>query len=281
MTLARRLVAEAVGTAFLLATIVGSGIMADRLAGGNDALALLCNSTATGAMLVVLVTVFGPISGAHLNPAVTLVVALRREITPSIAGAYALCQLIGAILGTWFAHLMFGEALFQLSTKARSAPALWFAEGIATFGLILTILGTLRWKPDMVPFTVGLYIASAYWFTASTSFANPAVTVARSMTDTFAGIIPLGCRRSLSHNFSGQHWQRRFVVGCSWLVSPIGCPNAAPPRKTTCLLNPALISATSPTFWRMHLSFEWDGCRAAGVFCFAPILAKKLDQVPE
>ena len=190
MPLARRLVAEVLGTAFLLATIVGSGIMAERLAEGNEALALLCNSTATGAMLVVLVTVFGPVSGAHLNPAVTLVVAIRREITIGVAGAYALSQLIGAIIGTWSAHLMFGESILQLSTKAREAPSLWFAEGVATFGLILTILGTLRWRVDLVPFTVGLYIASAYWFTASTSFANPAVTVARMFSNTFSGIAP-------------------------------------------------------------------------------------------
>jgi glycerol uptake facilitator-like aquaporin len=157
--------------------------MAERLAEGNEALALLCNSTATGAMLVVLVTVFGPVSGAHPNPAVTLVVAIRREITIGVAGAYALSQLIGAIIGTWSAHLMFGESILQLSTKAREAPSLWFAEGVATFGLILTILGTLRWRVDLVPFTVGLYIASAYWFTASTSFANPAVMALSGQRD--------------------------------------------------------------------------------------------------
>lgn len=190
--------------------------MAERLAGGNEALALLCNSTATGAMLVVLVTVFGPVSGAHLNPAVTLVVAIRREIAISVGGAYVLSQLVGAIVGTWSAHLMFGESILQLSTKAREAPALWFAEGVATFGLILTILGTLRWKVDLVPFTVGLYIASAYWFTASTSFANPAVTVARSLTDTFAGIHPAGVPAFVAAQVIGA---LLAMVFCGWLFS--------------------------------------------------------------
>jgi glycerol uptake facilitator-like aquaporin len=172
VTLARRLVAETVGTAFLLAAIVGSGIMADRLAGGNDALALLCNSVATGAMLAVLVSVFGEVSGAHLNPAVTLAFAVRKEIALDIAVAYVLSQLAGALVGTWSAHIMFGEAILQFSTHTRETPALWFAEGVATFGLILTILGTLRWRGELVPFTVGLYIVSAYWFTASTKAVN-------------------------------------------------------------------------------------------------------------
>lgn len=216
ISLARRLIAEGLGTAFLLAAIVGSGIMAEWLAGGNEALALLCNSTATGAMLVVLVTVFGPISGAHLNPAVTLVVAMRREIALAVAGTYVLSQLVGATIGTWSAHLMFGESILQLSTKARDSPALWFAEGVATFGLISTILGTLRWKVDLVPFTVGLYIASAYWFTASTSFANPAVTVARSLTDTFAGIHPAGVPAFVAAQVIGALLAMGF---CGWLFS--------------------------------------------------------------
>jgi glycerol uptake facilitator-like aquaporin len=186
----RRLLAEAVGTAFLLAAIVGSGVMAERLSGGNEALALLCNSTATGAILVVLISVFGQASGAHLNPAVTLAFAVRREIGAALAVGYVLAQMTGAVLGTWAAHVMFDESVLQLSTKARTRPGLWFAEAVATFGLILTILGTKRWKADMVPVTVGLYIASAYWFTASTSFANPAVTLARSISNTFAGIQP-------------------------------------------------------------------------------------------
>jgi glycerol uptake facilitator-like aquaporin len=188
--ISRRLVAEAVGTALLLAAIVGSGIMAERLSGGNEALALLCNSTATGAILVVLISVFGQVSGAHLNPAVTLAFAVRREIGAALAVGYVLAQVTGAVLGTWAAHVMFDENVLQVSTKARAGSGLWFAEALATFGLILTILGTQRWKADMVPVTVGLYIASAYWFTASTSFANPAVTLARSITNTFAGIQP-------------------------------------------------------------------------------------------
>jgi glycerol uptake facilitator-like aquaporin len=186
----RRLVAETVGTAFLLATIVGSGIMAERLSGGNEALALFCNSTATGAILVVLISVFGQVSGAHLNPAVTLAFAVRREIGAALALGYVVSQVTGAVLGTWAAHVMFDQSVLQLSTKARAGSGLWFAEALATFGLILTIFGTQRWKADMVPTTVGLYIASAYWFTASTSFANPAVTLARSITNTFAGIQP-------------------------------------------------------------------------------------------
>ena len=210
----RRLAAEVLGTTFLLATIVGSGIMAERLSGGNVAIALLCNSLATGAMLVVLITIFGPVSGAHLNPAVTLVMAMRREIKAPVAGSYILSQLIGAVIGTWLAHLMFGELLFQLSTKARDTPALWFAEGVATFGLILTILGTLRSRADMVPLTVGLYIASAYWFTASTSFANPAVTIARSLTDTFAGIDPAGVPAFIVAQLIGAGLA---VVLCAWM----------------------------------------------------------------
>lgn len=203
MVLSRSLVAEALGTAFLLAAIVGSGIMAERLAGGNVAIALLCNSLATGAMLVVLITILGPISGAHLNPAVTLAFFLRKSITRGTAAAYAACQIAGGVLGTWVAHLMFGEAIFQVSTTARAEPALWFAEGVATFGLILAILGTLRWRADNVPMIVGLYITSAYWFTASTSFANPAVTLARSLTDTFAGIHPTGVPAFVLAQFAG------------------------------------------------------------------------------
>jgi glycerol uptake facilitator-like aquaporin len=191
MPIARPLLAEVLGTSLLLATIVGSGIMAERLSGGNQALALLCNSTATGAILVVLISVFGQVSGAHLNPAVTLAFAIKREIGPGLAAGYVFAQLTGAVLGTWIAHVMFDENVLQISTKARSGSGLWFSEAVATFGLILTIFGTQRWKTAMVPVTVGLYIASAYWFTASTSFANPAVTIARSITNTFAGIQPL------------------------------------------------------------------------------------------
>lgn len=186
----RRLAAEALGTALLLAIVIGSGIMGERLAGGNAAIALLGNTLATGAGLVVLITVFGPVSGAHFNPVVTLVFALRGEVGRSAAIAYAAAQTFGAVLGVWAAHLMFAEPVIQVSTKLRDGPAQAFAEAVASFGLLLTILGTLRARADAVPMMVGLYITAAYWFTASTSFANPAVTIARSLSDTFAGIAP-------------------------------------------------------------------------------------------
>ncbi|PLR23892.1 aquaporin family protein [Caulobacter zeae] len=188
--LRRRLVAEGLGSTLLLAVVVGSGIMGERLAGGNLAIALLANTLATGAALVVLIGVFGPISGAHFNPVVTLVAASRRELFWRDAALYPLVQVIGAILGVWAAHAMFGETIVQVSTKARTGLDQAFAEVVATFGLLATILGTVRFKPDSTPMAVGLYITAAYWFTASTSFANPAVTLARSMTDTFAGIAP-------------------------------------------------------------------------------------------
>ena len=188
--LARRLTAEACGTALLLATVVGSGIMGERLADGNVALALLGNTLPTGAILVVLILIFGPISGAHFNPAVTLAFAVRREIGPGDGLLYAGAQVIGGIAGVLAAHAMFEEAIYQLSTHGRSGPAQWFSEAVATFGLVATILGTLRWRPEAVPFAVGLFITAGYWFTASTSFANPAVTVARALTDTFSGIAP-------------------------------------------------------------------------------------------
>lgn len=185
-----RLAAEFIGTFFLLATVVGSGIMAERLAGGNVALALLGNTIPTGAILVVLITMLGPISGAHFNPAVTLAFRLRGEIATGLALAFVGVQVIGGVMGTLVAHLMFEEPVWQLSQKIRTGPAQWFSEVIATFGLVLTIFATLRAKPQAVPMAVGLYITAAYWFTASTSFANPAVTVARGLTDTFSGIRP-------------------------------------------------------------------------------------------
>lgn len=188
--LPRRLAAEALGTALLLAVVIGSGVMGERLSGGNVALALLGNTLATGAGLVVLVTIFGPVSGAHFNPAVTLVCAARRELGGGDAAAYMAVQLAGAVLGVWVAHLMFGEAPLQVSAKLRDGPAQAFSEGVATFGLVLAILGAVRFRQNMVPAVVGLYITSAYWFTASTSFANPAVTIARCLSDTFAGIAP-------------------------------------------------------------------------------------------
>ena len=187
--LSRRLAAEALGTAFLLMAVVGSGIMAERLAGGNDALALLCNTVATGAALVVLISVFAPLSGAHFNPAVTLYFALRREIGWRDAMLYTAVQILAAIAGVWIAHAMFGVAILEVSHKLRDGPSQWLSEFVATFGLLLTIAGCAR-KPDTTPALVGLYIAAAYWFTASTSFANPAVTIARAMTDSFTGIAP-------------------------------------------------------------------------------------------
>lgn len=191
-TLARRAVAEAIGTAFLLAAIVGSGIMAERLSGGNIALALLCNAIATGAALTVLIFVFGPLSGAHFNPAVSIAFVVRGEMDTRSMATYVVAQFVGAILGVWLAHLMFELPVFQISTTVRSGPGQWVAEIVATLGLLLIILGCMAKNPSAIPVAVGLYIASAYWFTASTSFANPAVTVARSLSDTFAGIAPAG-----------------------------------------------------------------------------------------
>ena len=190
MTLSRRLAAEGLGTALLLAIVIGSGIMGERLAGGNDAIALLGNTIATGAGLVVLIHMFGPVSGAHFNPAVTLAVLLQRETTARVALLYAAAQLAGAVLGVWAAHAMFAEPILQVSAKARDGLPQAFAESVATFGLIGTIFATQRKRPDFTPVAVGLYITAAYWFTASTSFANPAVTVARSLSDSFAGIAP-------------------------------------------------------------------------------------------
>jgi glycerol uptake facilitator-like aquaporin len=186
----RRLVAEALGTALLLAVVVGSGIMGERLSGGNDAIALLGNTLSTGAALVVLITIFGPLSGAHFNPAVSLVFAARRELGWRMALGYILVQVVGGVLGVWAAHLMFAEPVVQTSLKLRDGPAQALSEAVATFGLIATILGSIRFRPDATPLMVGLYIASAYWFTASTSFANPAVSIARSLSNTFAGIAP-------------------------------------------------------------------------------------------
>jgi glycerol uptake facilitator-like aquaporin len=186
----RRLLAEALGTAFLLATVIGSGIMGAKLAGGNVALALLGNTLPTGAILVVLILIFGPISGAHFNPAVTLSFALRGELPRQDVLPYMAAQVGGAVLGVWAAHLMFELPVWQLSSTVRTGPGQWLAEAIATFGLLLAIFGCVAAAPSAVPYAVGLYITAAYWFTASTSFANPAVTVARALSDTFAGIAP-------------------------------------------------------------------------------------------
>jgi glycerol uptake facilitator-like aquaporin len=191
-SLAQRLFSEWLGTAFLLAAVVGSGIMAAKLAGGNGAVALLCNTMATGAILVVLIAVFGPVSGAHFNPAVSLAFALRAALPWQDATLYIAAQLVGGIFGVWAAHLMFELPLWQFSITARTGSGQWLAEAVATFGLVLTIFGCVARAPSAIPFAVGLYITSAYWFTASTSFANPAVTIARSLSDTFAGIAPAG-----------------------------------------------------------------------------------------
>ena len=186
----QRAFAEWLGTAFLLAAVVGSGIMAQRLAGGNVALALLCNTIPTGAILVVLILIFGPISGAHFNPAVSIAFALRAELSWRNAALYIVVQIIGAIAGVWVAHLMFELPVWQFSITSRTGSGQWLAEAVATFGLLLTIFGCIARQPLAAPYAVGLYITSAYWFTASTSFANPAVTIARSLSDTFAGIAP-------------------------------------------------------------------------------------------
>ena len=188
--LARRIAAEAVGSFFLFACVIGSGIMGARLAGGNDAIALLGNTLATGAILFVLITVLGPISGAHMNPAVSLVAASRGELTWRDSALYILAQLAFGILGAWAAHRMFDLPTLQLSMKARGGLGKALGEAIATFGLILTILGAVRYRREWVAPSVALYITAAYWFTSSTSFANPAITVARSLTNTFAGIAP-------------------------------------------------------------------------------------------
>jgi glycerol uptake facilitator-like aquaporin len=202
-SLAQRTVAEFLGTAFLLAAVVGSGIMPAKLAGGNAALALLCNTIATGAILTVLILMLGPISGAHFNPAVSLAAALRGDMSANAAGLYIGAQLTGAILGVWAAHLMFELPVLQISLTTRTGAGQWLAEAIATFGLLLTILGCSARSPAAIPYAVGLYITSAYWFTASTSFANPAVTIARSLSDTFAGIAPAGVMAFIAAQLGG------------------------------------------------------------------------------
>jgi glycerol uptake facilitator-like aquaporin len=212
----RRLVSEALGTALLLAIVVGSGIMGQRLAGGNTAIALLGNTIATGTGLVVLITILGPLSGAHFNPAVSLVFALRRELDMRTAVFYVAAQIAGGILGVWTAHLMFAEPMIQVSSRLRDGPAQAFSEGVATFGLIAAILGSLRFRPEATPVIVGLYIVSAYWFTASTSFANPAVTLARSLSDSFAGIAPSSVPAFILAQIAGA------VIGaalCGWLFT--------------------------------------------------------------
>jgi len=189
--LPQRAFCEWLGTAFLLAAVVGSGIMAQKLA-GDAATALLCNTLATGAILAVLILLFGPLSGAHFNPAVSVGFALRKELPWSEAAAYIAAQVLGGLVGVWVAHLMFELPVWQFSITERTGAGQWLAEAVATFGLLLTIFGCAARRPESVPYAVGLYITAAYWFTASTSFANPAVTIARSLSDTFAGIAPAG-----------------------------------------------------------------------------------------
>lgn len=201
--LGQRVFAEWLGTAFLLAAVVGSGIMAAKLADGNGALALLCNTIPTGAILAVLILVFGPLSGAHFNPAVSLAFAIRRALPWREAASYAAAQLAGGVAGVWAAHLTFDLPVWQVSTTVRTGAGQWLAEAVATFGLLTTIFGCATRTPAAAPYAVALYITSAYWFTASTSFANPAVTVARTLSDTFAGIAPAGAPAFVAAQFIG------------------------------------------------------------------------------
>ena len=186
----RAMAAEAIGSFLLFATVIGSGVMGERLSGGNVAVALLGNTLATGAMLYVLITMLGAISGAHFNPAVTLVMRLRGDIGTPAALGHVIAQLVGGVLGVWTAHLMFDLPILEFSAHSRTGLGQWAGEGVATFGLLLTIIGTVRMAPERVPASVALYITAAYWFTSSTSFANPAITIARSLSNTFAGIAP-------------------------------------------------------------------------------------------
>jgi glycerol uptake facilitator-like aquaporin len=203
VSLARKLFAEALGSALLAGTVIGSGVLAQRLAGGNDAVALIGNTLATAAMLYVLVSALGPVSGAHFNPAVTLVMGLRGEIGVGAGLAYALVQIAGCVAGAVLAHAMFALPLLQISTHVRAGPALVLSEGVATFALVFAILGVSRWRPEAVPAAVALVIAAGYWWTASTSFANPAITIARALSDTFAGVRPADVPCFIAGQFAG------------------------------------------------------------------------------
>ena len=209
-------ISEALGTAILLATVVGSGIMAENLAGGNVAIALLGNTIPTGTILVVLITILGPVSGAHFNPVVSLAMCLTRRMTWAKLVPFVLCQVAGAVVGVWFAHAMFDLNILQISTKMRWGMGQWIAEFVATFGLLTTIFGGLRHNPATIPLTVGLYITAAYWFTASTSFANPAVTLARSLSNSFAGIAPVAVLPFLIAQLLGM---LASVIFCRWLFA--------------------------------------------------------------
>lgn len=220
-TLSRSLAAEALGTAILLTTVVGSGVMGERLSGGNVALALLGNTLATGAILSVLIIVLGPISGAHFNPAVSLAEAIMGRIGWRTVCGYLVVQIAGALIGVWVAHAMFELPVLQLATKLRSGPGQWLAEFVATFGLILTIFGCSVRAPAATPAAVGLYITAAYWFTASTSFANPAVTIARAGSDTFAGIAPGNVIAFIVAQLAGT---LAAIAVARWLWSPAPLP---------------------------------------------------------
>lgn len=231
--LRRRLAAEVLGTALLVTTVVGSGVMAERLT-ADGALALLANTLATGAILVVLVTILAPLSGAHLNPAVSMVFALRRVLPAREALLYVPAQLLGGVAGTLLAHAMFGLPVFEASQHARAGAGIWLAEGVATFGLVAVILGGTRSRPVAVPWLVGLYITAAYWFTASTSFANPAVTIARALTDTFSGIRPIDAPAFIAAQFAGAllAWillARLWMLPPDQALEPSG--SAAPPER--------------------------------------------------
>ena len=215
--MARRLTAEALGTFFLLVAIVGSGIMAGQLGDGNIAVTLLGNTLSTAAALMVLIMLFGPVSGAHFNPAVTLAFLLRREIAPGAAGLYVATQVVSGIVGVLVVHIMFEQQIVQISTNMRYGTGQWLGELIATFGLVITILGVIRWRPSAVPYAVGLFIAAAMWFTSSTSFANPAVTIARALTDSFTGIAPGSVVPFLAAELLGAALAAVFM---GWLLLP-------------------------------------------------------------
>ncbi len=217
-TTPKKLVSEAAGTAFLLAAVVGSGIMAERLSGGNASLALLANTIATGAALVALILAFGPVSGAHFNPAVTVALATRGRVSWRIVPGYISAQCVGGIIGVYAAHMMFSQPVLQISQHARAGSAQLFSEFIASFGLLVVIWGCARAQPSATAFGVGTYITAAYWFTASTSFANPAVTIARSLTNTFAGIRPMDAPGFIAVQFVGAI---SATLLFRWLMSPV------------------------------------------------------------
>jgi glycerol uptake facilitator-like aquaporin len=222
----QRLWAEALGSFFLFATVVGSGIMAEKLASGNVAVALIGNTLATAAMLYALIAMFGPVSGAHFNPAVSLVMRLRGDFSWTVLAATIVVQIVAGIAGVWTAHAMFGLPILQVSQNVRTGPDQWLAEFVATLGLVMTILLTVRHRPQSVPASVALYIAAAYWFTSSTSFANPAITIARSLTDSFAGIAPAGVLPFVAAQLAGAlsaHWFDNAVFADSG-VTGAGVP---------------------------------------------------------